>query len=125
MGRSSHPPLPTLQRRLAAVGENLRLARLRRQLSATQVAERAGISRPTLRAIENGDPTVSFGAYATVLFCLGLDSDLEALGRDDTLGRKLQDIGLTVKQRAPRRKPLPAIPFPTVTTLLPDEEDEE
>ena len=103
MGRITITPLPVLQRRLATVGENLRLARLRRKLSATQIAERAGITRPTLRSIERGDPSVSFGAYANVLFCLGLEQDLEALGRDDELGRKLQDAALTIKRRAPRR----------------------
>jgi transcriptional regulator with XRE-family HTH domain len=103
MGRTTITPLPSLQRRLTTVGENLRLARLRRKLSATQVAERAGITRPTLRAIERGDTSVSFGAYASVLFCLGLEQDLEALARDDELGRKLQDAELTLKRRAPRR----------------------
>lgn len=103
MGRTTITPLPALQRRLTGLGENLRLARLRRKLSATQVSERAGITRPTLRAIERGDPSVSFGAYASVLFCLGLERDLEALAHDDELGRKLQDAELTLKRRAPRR----------------------
>lgn len=103
MGRESVTTLPALQRRLQEVGENLRLARLRRRLHAEQVAERAGVSRTTLRAMERGDPSVSFGAYANVLFCLGLDQDLEALGRDDELGRKLQDAQILLHSRAPRR----------------------
>ncbi|MCW3055666.1 MAG: transcriptional regulator [Chthonomonadales bacterium] len=88
---------------MQGLGDNLRLARLRRNLTATQVAERAGITRQTLGAIERGEPSVSFGAYAMVLFCLGMEKDIEALGRDDELGHKLQDAGLTIKRRAPRR----------------------
>ena len=103
MGRSTVTFLPALQKRLTELGENIRLARLRRLLSAEQVAERAGITRTTLRAIERGNPTVSFGSYANVLFCLGLENDLSLLGRDDTLGRKLQDAELITKKRAPRR----------------------
>ena len=84
---------------MTALGENLRLARRRRRLTTTQVAERAGISRTTLRAIERGEPSVSFGAYATVLFCLGLEKDLDQVAKDDELGRKLQDIALTTPER--------------------------
>ena len=86
------------------------MARLRRRLSAVQISERAGITRPTLRAIERGDPSVSFGAYAAVLFCLGLEGSLEIIARDDELGRKLQDAQLTVKKRAPRKKKVTELP---------------
>ena len=103
MGRNSIILLPVTQRYLAGLGENVRLARLRRQLSAVQVAERAGISPPTLRAIERGDANVSMGAYASVLLCLGLDKDLAQVGREDELGRKLQDAKISVGKRAPRR----------------------
>ena len=103
MGRSNMPLLPVLQKRLSNVGNNIRLARLRRRLSAEQTSERAGITRTTLRKIERGNPAVSFGVFANVLFCLGLDKDLTLLGRDDELGRKLQDAELVVKRRAPRR----------------------
>lgn len=115
MGRSTVTLLPALQESLSTIGENIRLARLRRRLSAEQISERAGITRPTLRGIERGDPSVSFGAYANVFFCLGLEKDLALLGNDDELGRKLQDVQLTTKRRAPRRQKnytdkLPAIP---------------
>jgi transcriptional regulator with XRE-family HTH domain len=104
MGREKTSILPSLQRLLTALGENIRLARLRRKFSAAIVAERAGIARNTLRAIERGDGRVTFGAYVNVLFCLGLEKDLRLIARDDELGRKLQDANLPVKARAPRLK---------------------
>lgn len=102
MGREKIIVLPSLQRLTAELGENIRLARLRRKISTTMIAERAGISRNTLRAIERGDTSVTFGAYANVLLTLGLEKDLRLIARDDELGRKLQDAGLPTKARAPR-----------------------
>ena len=86
------------------LGENIELARLRRKLSAEQVAERAGISRSTLWQIEKGLPNVSMGYYAQVLFVLGLEKNLSVMAADDVLGRKLQDAEILVKKRAPKRK---------------------
>lgn len=102
MGREKKTAFPSLRRISSELGENIRLARLRRKLSATIVAQRAGIARNTLRAIEQGDPSVTFSAYANVLFTLGLENDLRLIARDDELGRKLQDAGLSTKARAPR-----------------------
>lgn len=92
--------LPKVQRRLEAIGENIRLARLRRDLSAEMVAERAGISRQTLSSLENGAGSVSMAAWVQVLFVLGLEKDLEEVARDDELGRTLQDAKLTPRRRA-------------------------
>ena len=103
MPRPTQPPLPSVARALAAVGENLRLARLRRGFSVTVVAERAGMSRPTLRSVERGDANVSIGAYANVLHCLGLAEDLVLLARNDVLGRHLQDAALGART-TPGRK---------------------
>jgi transcriptional regulator with XRE-family HTH domain len=96
--------LPILIRTMATMGEQLRLARLRRQLGTVQVAQRAGISRQTLYRIERGDPAVGLGLYAQVLLVLGLEKDLLKVAEDDVLGRKLQDIGLVTRKRAPRRR---------------------
>lgn len=96
--------LPKTKRILSEMGENLKLGRLRRKLSAEQVAERANISRPTLVAIEKGSPAVSMGSYLLVLQVLGLEKDFLLVAKDDELGRKLQDAGMITRGRAPKRK---------------------
>jgi transcriptional regulator with XRE-family HTH domain len=92
---------PPSLRQLNELGGRLRLARLRRRYSAESVAKRAGIVRATLYRLEEGDPGVSMAAYANVLRVLGLQSDLDAVGRDDVLGRKLQDLDLPTRKAAP------------------------
>jgi len=96
--------LPKTRRILIELGENIKLARLRRKLSTEQVSERANISRPTLLAIEKGSPTVSIGSYLLVLNVLGLEKDLQFVAKDDELGRKLQDANIRTSDRAPRRR---------------------
>lgn len=88
---------PKEKRMLRKVGEQIKLARLRRKLSTSLVAERAKISRATLWKIENGDPTVSMGAYLSVLFAIDLAEDILFLAREDEEGRKLQDQRLLWK----------------------------
>ena len=89
---------------MVQLGEQIKLARLRRKLSSEQVAERSGMSRKTLYYIEKGYPGVSIGYYLNVLKVLGLEKDFLLIAKDDQLGRKLQDAQLTTKERAPKRK---------------------
>ena len=96
--------LPNTQKILTELGENIKLARLRRKLSAEQVSERANISRPTLSSIEKGSPSVSLGHYLSVFKVLGLEKDFLQLAKDDELGRKLQDANLRTRERAPKKK---------------------
>lgn len=96
--------MPQTEKILERMGEQIKLARLRRKLSAELVAERAGISRATLWAIEKGSPSVAMGMYAAVLHALnGMDKDLELIAKDDVFGRKLQDLELMTKKRAPKK----------------------
>lgn len=101
--KSSLLILPKGQKILALMGENIKLARRRRKISTQQLAERAGLSRATLWQIERGTPTVTMGAYFMVLFVLGLEQDFLKLAADDVLGRKLQDAGLLISKRTPKR----------------------
>ena len=90
---------------LEQMGEQIKLARLRRRLSAELVAERAGISRATLWNVEKGSPSVAIGLYAAVLHALGnMDSDFLLVAKDDELGRTLQDLELPVRRRAPKKQ---------------------
>ena len=97
--------LPETEDTLKIMGEQIKLARLRRDLSATLVAERAGISRASLWKVENGNPAVAIGIYAAVLHALGnMDKDLLLVAKDDERGRQMQDLGLLTKKRASRRR---------------------
>ncbi len=94
---------PKTESILETFGENIRLARLRRNVSSSLQAERAGISRPTLSMIEKGAPSVSLGSYVQVLVSMGLEKDLLKVAADDELGRKLQDLKLPLRRRAPKK----------------------
>lgn len=95
--------MPKTQKYLEQMGEQIKVARVRRRLSSELVAERAGISRATLWHIEKGSSSVSIGAYAAVLHALnGMDSDLLLIAKDDELGQKLQYIRDAGKGRRKR-----------------------
>jgi len=85
---------PRNMRILKVLGENIKLACKRRKITQKLMADRTGLSRLTVRKIENGDPSVSIGHYVNVLAVLDLAEDFEKIALDDELGRKLQDIEL-------------------------------
>lgn len=103
MARKKVVLLPSTERTLQKAGENIKKARLRRNLHAELVSERAGVSVDTLSAIERGASTVSIGAYAAVLHALGMDKDLELLGVDEEQKRRYREFNLQIRKRATKR----------------------
>jgi transcriptional regulator with XRE-family HTH domain len=91
---------------LRKLGQDIRDARRRRRITAAILAERASTSRVTLGRVEKGDPGVSIGIYAKVLFSLGLEQRLADLAdpRHDALGLQLEEERLPQRVRYPGRK---------------------
>ena len=102
MAKKTAPLLPATDELLLQFGDRLRLARLRRRLSAKQVAERAGMAPMTLRSLERGGSGVTMGAYLAVMQVLGIEKDLDLLGKADPVGRELQDAQLPARTRTAR-----------------------
>lgn len=93
--------MPRTAKYLKALGEQIKLARLRRDLSVNLIAERAMVSRTTVWAIENGSSSVSMGAYAAVLHAIdGSDKYLAEILKEDPVGRMCQDLKLPTRKRA-------------------------
>lgn len=102
--KMSRKLLPHIETKLKTMGQQIKLARLRRKLSLELVAERAGVSRVTVYGVERGFPSIAMGIYAQVLAALnGLDDDLLLIAKDDVLGRQLQDMQLLTSKRAPKQ----------------------
>ena len=93
-----------LEQKMRTVGGQIRLARLRRNLSVAQVAERATCSPMTIARVEKGTPTVSIGIYLRVLYALQLDDDILLLAQKDEMGRALQDLALKHRERASKKE---------------------
>ena len=92
-----------LDQKMQMVGEQIRLARLRRNLSIAQVAERAPCSPVTINRVEKGAPTVAIGIYLRVLYALQLDDDILLLAQKDDMGRALQDLAIKQRERASKK----------------------
>jgi len=99
MAKRTVPVFPQSQRQLEALGERLRLARLRRRLTQAVVAARVGVSKPTLAKMEAGNASTSLATLVRLLGVLGLSNDLDRLATDDELGRRLQDLDLKAPPR--------------------------
>ena len=105
MKKAIYNIMPGTEEILKTMGEQIKLARLRRNLSAELIAERAGISRSSLWKVESGNPAVAMGIYAAVLHALGnMDTDLLLIAKDDQLGRQLQDMNLLMRKRASKNR---------------------
>lgn len=103
MSPAIYLPIPA-KKALKKVGRDIGDARKRRRITMELMAERAGISRVTLGKIEKGEPTVSMGAYATVLFTLGMIDHLQNLvdASIDIVGRELEAENLPKRVRYPQ-----------------------
>ncbi len=101
------PPMPLpVKRALAKLGADIKAARLRRRITMTLMAERAFVARSTLQKVEQGDPGVSLGVYATVLFILGLSDRIAELADavTDSVGLQLEDERLPKRVRTSKRR---------------------
>lgn len=121
MAKKTAPLLPATDELLRRFGDRLRLARLRRRLSAKQVAERAGMAPMTLRSLERGGAGVTMGAYLAVMQVLGIEKDFDLLGKADPAGRELQDAQLPARTQTTRPRVLPSArrPAPEAMAAMP------
>jgi transcriptional regulator with XRE-family HTH domain len=92
-----------LEQKMQLVGEQIKLARLRRNLTIAQIAERATVSSLTVSRVEKGLPTVSIGIYLRILYALQLDDDILLLAKEDPMGKALQDIDLKERSKASKK----------------------
>jgi transcriptional regulator with XRE-family HTH domain len=125
MAKKTAQLLPSTDELLFQFGGRLRLARQRRRLTAKQVAERAGMTPMTLRSLERGGAGVTMGAYLSVMQVLGIENDLELIGKTDQLGRDLQDARLSATKAGLRKGLAPPPRSPSSTPVVPEPDSPE
>lgn len=118
MAKRIPPTHPRVQRQIEALSQRLRAARMRRSMTQEVMAERVGVSVPTIAKLENGDPSTSLATVLRVLTVLGLAGDIDLIAAQDTLGRELQDNALRRTNAPPRIRTTPTpSPSPAPTSL--------
>lgn len=95
---------PNNQEILEKMGARIRCARLRRNISTEELAQKAAIGKSTLSLIEKGTPTVSIGAYAAVLAVLALDEDFGLVAVDEFGKKQFWNQNLQRRERASKKK---------------------
>ena len=113
MAKRIPPTHPRVQRQIGALSQRLRAARMRRSMTQKVMAERVGVSVPTIAKLENGDPSSSLATVLRVLTVLGLAGDIDLIAAQDTLGRELQDNALRRTNTPPRQLSAPTPPVPS------------
>lgn len=111
MAKRTPPTHPRARRQIAELGQRLRAARMRRSMTQEVMAERVGVSVPTLAKLESGNPSTSLATVLRALTVLGLDRDIDLIAAQDTLGRELQDNALRRTNAAPSPAMSPAPPL--------------
>jgi transcriptional regulator with XRE-family HTH domain len=92
---------------LKELGGHLAAARLRRRLSASELARRVGVDRRTIAQLEAGSATVALGTFLQTLDVLGLLRGLDEVVRADN---DIEAIGAEVRRARQRRRRAPKIP---------------
>ena len=95
---------PNTEDKLKKMGQRIKKARLRRNISAEMISKQAGIGESTFYAIEHGVSTVSLGAYAAVLSALGLNDDLDSIAVDEEAKKQLYEQNLVKRKRASKQR---------------------
>ena len=93
-----------MEQALEKIGLRIKNARLRRNITAEENADRAGISKGTLTSIEKGVSSVSIGAYAAVLYALGMGKDLALIATDEEGKQKFEKMYLKRRERAAKER---------------------